>query len=85
MIAFGMKNAPATFQRLIHLVLGDAPWCNVYLDVVVIYTDTWADHISTLEVEFQRLIQASLTLNLTKYEFGRAKIMYLSKQVFFGQ
>ena len=51
-MAFGMKNAPATFQRLMHMVLGDVPQCNVYLDDVVVYTDMWADHISTLEVVF---------------------------------
>ena len=84
-MAFGMRNAPSTFQRLMHLVLGDVPRCNVYLDDVVVYADTWADHISTLEIVFQRLTQASLTLNLTKCEFGRATVTYLGKQVGFGQ
>lgn len=30
-MAFGMRNVPATFQRTMHLVLGDVPHCNVYL------------------------------------------------------
>ena len=39
-MAFGMRNAPGTFQRLMQLVLGDVPHCNVYLDDVVVYSDT---------------------------------------------
>lgn len=38
-MAFGMRNAPATSQRMMHLVLGDAPHYNVYVDDVVVYSD----------------------------------------------
>ncbi|CAI5669654.1 unnamed protein product [Oreochromis niloticus] len=84
-MAFGMKNAPATFQRLMQLVLGDVPRCNVYLDDVVIYTDTWEEHVAILQSVFQRLAEATLTLNLAKCEFAKATVMYLGKQVGFGQ
>ncbi|CAI5677731.1 unnamed protein product [Oreochromis niloticus] len=84
-MAFGMKNAPATFQRLMQLVLGDAPRCNVYLDDVVIYTDTWEEHVAILQAVFQRLADASLTLNLAKCEFAKATVTYLGKQVGFGR
>ncbi len=40
-MAFGMKNAPATFQRLMNIVLGDVPQCNVYLDDIVVYSNDW--------------------------------------------
>ena len=84
-MAFGMRNAPATFQRLMQLVLGDVPCCNVYLDDVVVYSDTWADHLASLNVVFRRLVEASLTLNLAKCEFGKATVTYLGKQVGHGQ
>lgn len=38
---FGPCNAPATFQR----VVGDMPGCAVYLDDVVVYSDTWDSHM----------------------------------------
>lgn len=84
-MAFGMKNAPATFQRLMQLVLGDVPRCNVYLDDVVIYTDTWEEHVAILQSVFQRLAEATLTLNLAKCEFAKATVTYLGKQVGLGR
>lgn len=63
-----MRNAPATFQRLMHIVLGDVPNCEAYLDNIVVYTESWEDHITTLEMAFERFKRASLTLNLSKCE-----------------
>lgn len=84
-MAFGMRNAPATFQRLINIVLSGVPNCEAYLDDLVIYTDTWDDHLKVLETVFQRLEQANLTINLAKCEFGKATVTYLGKQVGQGQ
>ncbi|XP_065149952.1 uncharacterized protein [Paramisgurnus dabryanus] len=82
---FGVKNAPATFQRLMQLVLGDIPNCSVYLDDVVVYSEDWDSHMSSLKTVCQRLADASLTLNLAKCEFGKAMVTYLGKQVGQGQ
>ncbi|KAL1263300.1 hypothetical protein QQF64_006039 [Cirrhinus molitorella] len=40
-MAFGMRNAPATFQRLINIVLVGVRNCNAYLDDLVIYSGNW--------------------------------------------
>lgn len=78
---FGLKNAPATFQRLMQHVLGEVPHCSVYLDDVVVYSNDWNSHMASLRAVFQHLADASLTLNLAKCEFGRAMATYLGKQV----
>ena len=78
---FGLRNAPATFQRLMHRVLSGVENCEAYLDDVVAYSSTWSDHLHTLSLIFSRLREASLTLNLAKYEFGKATVTYLGKQV----
>ncbi len=84
-MAFGMRNAPATFQRLINLVLTGVPNCNAYLDDLVIYSTDWSEHVSTLHEVFKRLENASLTLNLAKCDFGEATITYLGREVGQGQ
>ena len=82
---FGMCNAPATFQRLINKVLGDVSNCRAYLDDIVVYSDDWASHMTTLREVFKRLSIASLTLNLAKCEFGKGTVLYLGQQVGRGQ
>jgi hypothetical protein len=82
---FGVRNAPATFQRLMNLVLGNVRNCSFYLDDVVVYSSDWASHVASLTAVFERLVEASLTLNLAKCEFGKAMVTYLGKQVGHGQ
>ncbi len=84
-MAFEMRNAPATFQRLINIVLAGVPQCNAYLDDLVVYSTDWSGHVSLLRTVFDRLAKASLTLNLVKCEFGQATITYLGKEVGQGQ
>ena len=40
-MAFGTRNAPATFQRLVNTVLSGVSGCEAYLDDVVVHSDTW--------------------------------------------
>lgn len=84
-MAFGMRNAPAMFQRLVNIVLACVPNCNAYLDDLVVYSSNWSEHTTLLRTVFKRLARASLTLNLAKCEFGQATIAYLGKEVGKGQ
>ncbi len=80
-LAFGMRNAPATFQRMMHQVRSGVSDCEVYLDDIVIHSDDWVQHLGTLREVCRRLETASLTLNLVKCEFAKGTITYLGKQV----
>ncbi len=84
-MAFGMCNAPATFQRLVNTVLSGLTNCNAYLDDLIVYTTTWEEHVQILEQVFARLANASLTISLAKREFGHAMVTYLGRQVGQGQ
>ncbi len=55
---FGLRNAPATFQRLINRVAGDMKGCAVYLDDYVVYSDTWETHLERVRELFTRLAEA---------------------------
>lgn len=78
---FGLRNAPATFQRLMNRVLDGLSGCTAYLDDVVVYSDSWDDHVQRLKALFDRLVEANLTINLSKCEFAKATVTYLGKVV----
>ena len=82
---FGMRNAPATFQRLINGVIADVPGCEAYIDDVIIYSDTWSAHLNQISKFFAKLKAANLTVNLSKSEFGHAQIQFLGHVVGGGE
>ena len=82
---YGMKNAPATFQRLMNKVVQGMSNCVVYLDDVVVYTSDWDTHMSELGTLFSRLSAAHLVVNLKKCAFVSAQVQYLGYVVGHGQ
>ena len=76
-MAFGMKNAPATFQRMINRVIQDIPNCTAYIDDIVVYSDTWQDHVRQICMLFDNLSKANLTVNLVKSQFCKSSVTYL--------
>ena len=71
-MAFGMKNAPASFQRMVNKLVQDIDGCEGYIDDVVIYSDSWSDHIHQIKRIFQIMQEAKLTINLMKREFRKS-------------
>lgn len=84
-MAFGMRNAPATFQRLMNIVLAGLSFCEAYLDDSVVCSVSWSEHVEHVHAVFHRLKEAGLTVNLSKCEFGQATVTYLGKVVGGGQ
>jgi len=76
---FGLKNAPATFQRLMNSVLTGMQGlkCLVYLDDIVIYGASLEEHNKRLEEVLQRLRENNLKLQPDKCEFLRKETIYL--------
>ena len=52
---FGLCNAPASFQRLMDLVLTGLQWskCLVYLDDIVVLGRSLEEHIDNLDSVFK--------------------------------
>jgi hypothetical protein len=63
---FGLRNAPATFQRFVDITLAGQTWkvCLVYLDDIVVYSRSREDHLEHLDAFLHRLYRAGLSLNL---------------------
>ena len=80
-----MKNAPATFRHLINTVIAGLEGCSAYIDDVVVYSDTWEQHLGQVRLLMLRLRDTKLTVNLDKSEFGCAHIVFLGHVVGQGQ
>ena len=80
---FGLTNAPATFQRLMESCLGDLHlnWCIIYLDDIIVFSETPGEHVKRLQGVFQKLAAAGLKLKPSKCEFFKKRIIYLGHVV----
>lgn len=66
----GLKNGPVTLQCLMHWVMGDVPQCSVHLDDVVIYSDTWLDHVTRLKTVLNGLLKLAWLFILISVNSG---------------
>ncbi|KAM7311134.1 uncharacterized protein ISCGN_008041 [Ixodes scapularis] len=76
---FGLTGAPMTSQRLMDRVLGEARWsyAMAYRDDIVVYSDTFEDHMRHLEDVLERLRAAGITLNPNKAQVPKTRISLL--------
>ena len=76
---FGLTNAPATFQCLMESCLGEMHlnWCIIYLDDVIVFSNSPEEHLIRLRGVFQKMREAGLKLKPSKCEFFKDRIAYL--------
>ncbi|CAK1604350.1 unnamed protein product [Parnassius mnemosyne] len=76
---FGLCNAPATFERLMELVLtgliGDS--CLVYLDDIIIVGRTFEEHLQNLERVLMKIQSANLKLSPKKCSLFKRQVSFL--------
>ena len=80
---FGLKNAPATFQRLMNYVFKDLldVCVLVYLDDILIFSKTREEHLKHIRIVFERLRKFKLFVNLKKCQFWLKEVLYLGFQL----
>ena len=75
-------GAPATFQRMMDQIVRELqPYTSVYIDDLVIFSETWEEHLEHLRVVLGRLQQVGLTIKLSKCQFGMDHCVYLGHVV----
>ena len=53
---FGLKNAAATFQRVMNTALSDHQnYCKAYIDDIAIYSSDWITHLKHLDIILGKL------------------------------
>ena len=80
---FGLTNAPAILQRLMESCLGELhlSWCIIYLDDIIVLSQTPEEHLVRLQAVFDKLKTAGLKLKPSKCELFRKQINYLGHVV----
>ena len=82
-MAFGLKNAPAVFHHLMQRVLmGFNPdqgpdFVSVYLDDILVLSETFEEHLEHLQQVIERLTVAGLKLKPSKCHFICQEVEYL--------
>ena len=78
-VPFGLCNAPASFQRLMDLVLAGLQWsdCLVYLDDVIVLGRAIVEHLHNLQLVLQCFREAGLRLKPSKCSFFQSQVNYL--------
>ena len=80
---FGLCNTPPTFQRLMQNCLGELnlTYCLIYLDDVIVFSETPEEHLQGMRVVFNRLQEHGLKLKPSKCDVFKSEINYLAHHV----
>ena len=63
---FGLVNSGATYTRMMRILLAGLADVDNYIDDILVHSETWESHLSTLEQVFIRVRDASLTVKPSK-------------------
>lgn len=82
-MSFGLCNAPATFQRLMEAVMAgvNRRICVVYIDDILVFSKSVAEHFTHLEQVMEWLEQEGLRLKPKKCNFFHQKVEYLGHTI----
>lgn len=78
-LPFGLKNAPSIFQRAIDDVLREniGKYLGVYIDDVIIYSESEEEHVRHIEWVLNKLEEANMRVSIEKSSFFKTRVEYL--------
>ena len=80
---FGLKNLPSVFTKLMDIIFIDIKntYMTYYLDDVIIFSETFNDHLQHLNEVFSRLKKAKLTLQPEKTHLFMKSVVFLGVKI----
>ncbi|MBW0563402.1 hypothetical protein O181_103117 [Austropuccinia psidii MF-1] len=81
---FGIKNAPAHFQRMMDTIFQEETLEGlmvVYIDDIIIYSETWKDHVQYIDRVLSKCTPINLKISLKKCPFGQQELLALGHKV----
>ncbi|KAE8223583.1 hypothetical protein CF326_g8172, partial [Tilletia indica] len=82
-VPFGLTTAPAFFQRMMDALLGPIRWLTalVYLDDIVVFTRTLAEHVEALRYILAEAERVGLRFSPSKCTFAVRELTLLGRKV----
>ena len=74
---FGLMNAPSTFQRMMDQVFRHLDFVRVYLDDVVVFSESLETHMKHLNMVFTTIAEAGLKIKVSKCAFAHSSVRLL--------
>ena len=76
-VPFGLAQAPAYFQNLMNKMLNRLSFAIVYLDNIIIFSETPEQHLAHIRFVLKRLQGANLRMKRSKCSFFKKELHYL--------
>ncbi|MBW0477652.1 hypothetical protein O181_017367 [Austropuccinia psidii MF-1] len=70
---FGIKNALSHCQRMMNTIFPEElseVWLIIYIDDIIVSSETWDSHLTGLERVFQRMVQVNMKISFKKCYFA---------------
>ena len=81
-VPFGLAAAVSTFQYLMSTVLTSLNnFAFLYLDNVLVFLETYNDHLHHLNTVFEKFQKAGLKIKLSKLQFFKTHLHYLGHRI----
>ncbi|PIK48395.1 hypothetical protein BSL78_14755 [Apostichopus japonicus] len=78
---FGLRNAAQTFQRFIDEVTRGLPFCYVYIDDILIASESLDQHKQHMRQLLRRLHDYGVVINPAKCQYGATSLDFLGHRV----
>ncbi|MBW0555160.1 hypothetical protein O181_094875 [Austropuccinia psidii MF-1] len=81
---FGIKKAPTHFKRMMDTIFQEEileGWMLVYIDDIIIYSETWEDHVQYIDRVLSKCTPINLKIPLKKCNFGQQELLALGHKV----
>jgi hypothetical protein len=84
-LPFGLKNAPAEFQRVMDMICSGLEFVKCYIDDIVVFNTSQKKHRAHLIEVFARLRLHDLKLHPSKCKFYCDRMEYLGHMIYLGR
>ena len=81
-MCFGLKNAGASYQRIMNKILEPhGKYAVAYIDDIAVYSDTWEDHLKRIAAVLHSFREAGITFRLDKCKFAHSELKFLGHKI----